>query len=84
VHSAGAFAALVASVARLEGHPSDDAGAAARHVERVLNLPGAITEITKLAGVKEITSAEADRLFPPYLAAVERLVNHVDGWTRGQ
>jgi hypothetical protein len=47
----------------------------------VLNLPGAITEITKLAGVKEITSAEAERLFPPYLAAVERLVNHVDGWS---
>ena len=39
------------------------------------------TEVTKLAGVKEITSADAERLFPPYLAAVERLVEHVDGWS---
>ena len=54
--------------------------AAARHVERILDLPGAVTEVTKLVGVKEITSAEAERLFPPYLAAVERLVSHVDGW----
>ena len=82
VQSSGAFAALVASVARLEGHASGDPAAAARHVERLLDLPGAVTEITKLAGVKEITSAEAERLFPPYLAAVERLVNHIDGWTR--
>ena len=81
VKSAGAFAALVASIARLEGHTNDDPAAAARHVERVLNLPGAVTEITKLAGVKEITSAEAERLFAPYLAAVERLVSHVDGWS---
>jgi hypothetical protein len=84
VQSAGAFAALVASVARLEGHAGGDPAAAARHVERMLGLPGAVIEITKLAGVKEITSAEAERLFPPYLAAVERLVNHVDGWVRGR
>jgi len=81
VQSAGAFAALVASVARLEGHAGGDPDAAARHVERMLGLPGAVIEITKLAGVKEITSAEAERLFPPYLGAVERLVSHVDGWS---
>jgi hypothetical protein len=81
VQSAAAFAALVASVARLEGHAGAGPAAAARHVERLLDLPGAVTEIIKLAGVKEITSAEAERLFPPYLAAVERLVNHVDGWS---
>jgi hypothetical protein len=81
VQSAGAFAALVASVARLEGHAGGDPAAAARHVERMLDMPGAVIEITRLAGVKEITSAEAERLFPPYLAAVERLVNHVDGWS---
>jgi hypothetical protein len=80
VQSAGAFAALVGSVARLEGRAGDDPAGAARHVERVLDLPGAVTEVTKLAGVKEITSAEAQRLFPTYLAAVERLVSHVDGW----
>ena len=81
VHSARAFAALIASVARLEGHAGDDPAAAARHVERLLSLPGAVTEITKLSSVKEISSAEAERLFPPYLGAVERLVAHVDGWS---
>ena len=80
VQSAPAFSALVTSIARLEAQKAEDAGAAARYVERVLNLPGAVIEVTKLAGVKEITSAEAQRLFPLYLAAVERLVDHVDGW----
>jgi hypothetical protein len=82
VQSAGAFAALVSSIARLDGHAGDDPASAARHVERLLNVPGSVTEITKLAGVPEISSAEAERLFPPYLAAVEKLVAHVDGWTR--
>ena len=81
VQSAGALAALVGSIARLEGHASDDAASAARHVERILNLPGGpITEVTRLVGVQEITSADAERLFPPYLDAVERLVSYVDGW----
>jgi len=81
VRSAGAFAALIASIARLDGHGADDPAAAARHVERLLNIPGSVTEITKLAGVAEISSAEAERLFAPYLAAVQKLVEHVDGWS---
>jgi hypothetical protein len=81
VESAPAFAALITSIARLEGFGGGDAAAAARHVERVVALPGAITDITKLVGVKEITSSEAERLFPPYFQAVERLVAHVDGWS---
>jgi hypothetical protein len=85
VQSAGAFAALVASVARLEGHASDEPAAAARYVERLLNLPGgAVTEVAKLVGVQEISSADAERLFAPYLDAVERLVNYVDGWKSGR
>jgi hypothetical protein len=84
VQSASAFAALVASVARLEGHVSDDRAAAARHVERILNAPGAVTDVTKLAGLHEITSVDAERLFPPYLDAVDRLVSYVDGWTNGR
>jgi hypothetical protein len=84
LQSAAAFAALVASIARLEGHASDDRAAAARHVERILNAPGAVTDVTKLAGLHEITSGDAERLFPPYLDAVDRLVGYVDGWTDGQ
>jgi hypothetical protein len=82
VQSAGAFAALVSSIARLEGRTSTDAAAAARHVERILNLPGGpVTEVTKLVGVHEITSADAERLFTPYLDAVQRLVDYVDRWS---
>jgi hypothetical protein len=81
VQSAAAFAALVASVARLDGHAGGDPASAARHVERTLNMPGSVTDITTLAGVQEISSAAAEKLFPPYLAAVERLVAHVDGWS---
>jgi hypothetical protein len=82
VRSAAAFAALVSSVARLEGHPTDDAASAARHVERVLGAPEcAVAEVAALAGVHDISSAEAERLFGPYLEAVTRLVKHVDGWS---
>jgi len=81
VASAPAFAALITSIARLEGHGGDDRPAAARHVERIVDLPGAITEVTKLVGVQEISSPEAERLFPPYFMAVERLVSYVDGWS---
>jgi hypothetical protein len=82
--SAGAFAALVGSIARLDGHPSGDPASAARHVERILNVPGSVTDITTLAGAAEISSADAERLFPPYLDAVDKLVAHVDGWKYGR
>jgi len=80
VRSAAAFAALVTSVARLEGHATDDVASAARHVERVLGAPCAVAEVAALVGVHDISSAEAERLFGPYLDAVTRLVKHVDGW----
>ena len=80
VQSAPAFAALLRSVARLEGHSSED-GAAARHAERTLGVPGgAITAIVELTGDHELPSADAERLFGPYLDAVEKLVSYVDGW----
>jgi hypothetical protein len=81
VESAPALAALVASLARLDGQPSHDRAAAARHGERLLGLPaGAIADIVALVGVKEISSQQAELLFPPYLDASERLVSYVDTW----
>jgi hypothetical protein len=80
--SAAPFAALLKSVARLQGLPTHDAAAAARHAERTLDVPGGIvTDVVKLANVGEISSAEATRLFPTYLDAVERLAKYVDGWS---
>jgi hypothetical protein len=86
VQSAAPFAALLAAVARLQGareSTARDAAAAGRHVERLLDLPGsAISDVVKLAGITEISAAEAARIFPAYLHATEQLVKFVDGWTR--
>ena len=82
VQSAAAFAALVMSIARLEGLATDDPGTAARHVERILGTPNSgVAEVATLAGAHDISSAEAERLFGPYLDAADRLVKHVDGWS---
>jgi hypothetical protein len=82
VQSAAPFAALLASLARLQGSDAHDPAAAARHVERALQLPpGAATDVVKLAHVTEISSADASRIFPSYLDAAERLVKYVDGWS---
>jgi hypothetical protein len=81
VESAPAFAALLTSVARLANQPTHDPAAAARQAEQLLGVvPGAATNIVTLVGVRKIPSAEAERLFPPYLDAVERLVAYADRW----
>jgi hypothetical protein len=81
VQSAPAFAALVASLARLEGRAIDDAAAAARHVERAVGLAnGPIGEVAALAHAHDLPSEAAERLFAPYLDAVEKIVGYVDAW----
>ena len=66
VDSAPALAALLSCVARLD----KSANASSE----------TLSEVAGLARVREISNADADRLFPPYLAAVERLVAHIDSW----
>ena len=80
VESAPAFAALLTSVAHLDGVAAADGAAAARHAERRLLQLSTASEIVALAGVSEISSAEAERLFPLYLETMERLVRYVDAW----
>jgi len=81
VRSAAPFAALLKSIARLEGAEAHDASAAGRHAERRLDVAGGIvTDVVALARVSEISSEEALKIFPRYLDAVERLVAYVDGW----
>jgi hypothetical protein len=83
VDSARPLAALVKALARLDGNHEHDAAAAGRHAERILTLPGGvITDVIALRRAHEIPAAEAERLFPSYLAAMERLVEHVDRWQR--
>jgi hypothetical protein len=85
VGSAPAFAALASSVARIDDVPAADAATAARHVERVLGVTGnPASAIVELAGVHEITSAQAEQLFDPYLDVVERLVKYIDSWKVGR
>jgi hypothetical protein len=83
-NSAGAFAALLTSVARLVdpgNADTHDATSAARQLERMLGPAGhAASEVVALAGVSRISSSQAERLFPPYLDAVERLVKYIDTW----
>jgi hypothetical protein len=82
VRSAAPLATLVEAVARLDGVPDPDPQAAARRVERAIGVDtGIIDEIVRLAGVKEISSEQALRLFPRYFDAVSRLVEYVDRWS---
>jgi len=83
VRSAAPLAALLQTVSRLDGAEPRDAAAAARRLERALDLPpGALAGIVQLVPVKEIPAADAVRMFPSYLDAVERLVRYVDTWSR--
>lgn len=81
VRSAPALATLVTTVARLDSEASDTPVTSARALERRLGLPPeSLAAIVALVGAGEIPSASAERLFAPYLSAVERLVEYVDGW----
>src|SRR5262245_58523619 len=78
VDSAAPLIALLTSVARLEGRTDADPEGAGRHAERVLGLAGGtLTDVVALTKVHEISSTGAERIFPTYLAAMERLVDYV-------
>jgi len=83
LQSAPAFAALVTSIARLEGQADRDVHGAARHLERLVGQSelGAISDVAKLASAHDLASSAAEQLFAPYLDAVERIVAYVDGWS---
>jgi hypothetical protein len=65
VDSAAAFSALLQSVRRLD-----------RRFD-----PGPIAkEIATVAAAHDLSASEAERLFPSYLDAVDRLVQYIDTW----
>jgi hypothetical protein len=81
--SAAPLASLLMSVARLQGAAvaTTDATAAAALVERVASLPaGSLSAIVAL-GSHPPPSDRARRLFPDYLATIERLAHYVDQWS---
>ena len=80
--SAGSLAALLTSVARLQGGASDTVDAASQHVERGLGLaPGILSEVAACALGRPLNSDRARALFPEYLDAVSRLTNFIDRWS---
>ena len=79
LRSAAPLAALLKSVARLEGAAAQDNPAAL--IERKLGVPeGALARIVGLTRRAELPSDEARRLFPGYLEAVQKLTAYVDAW----
>ena len=80
VDSARPLAALLKALARLDGNQFD-AAAAGRYAERILALESSVlTDVIAFTRAHEIPASEAEQIFPPYLAAIERLVDHVDRW----
>lgn len=94
--SAPGFAALLRNVARLHGgavavqagthHVAAEGGASSRTVAtregaRLASLePRVVAEVLELEQPRGMTSTDAARLFPEYLAAVEQLARFVDTW----
>jgi hypothetical protein len=81
--SAASLAGLVRSVARLHGTPAATSAEAAGAVERMANLAaGSLSSVITLAGGQPLTADAARRMFPEYLAGLDRLAEHVDSWSQ--
>lgn len=79
--SAPALRALLTSVARLQGRDASDPDALGRFSE-TLHLPAdAVRAVLALRSPRDLGPIEAERIFPAYLDAAERLARFVDTWT---
>ena len=79
--SAPAFAALLRSVARLNGGASAARADATREGARAAGLAETIVaDVLAFDRPSTIPTTDAARLFPQYLAAVEQLARAVDSW----
>lgn len=79
--SAPAFATLLRNVARLAGVHSSDRMTATHDGAKAAGIPaGLVSEVLALEHPTGIPTADAARVFPEYLAAVERLAEAIDTW----
>jgi hypothetical protein len=79
--SAPAFAALLRNVGRLSGVQTSDRMEATRQGARAAGLSSATVDaILALESPGDLPASDPARLFPDYLAAVERLAAAVDQW----
>lgn len=80
-NSAPAFAALLRNVARLSGAQRHDRHTATLEGARAAGLPERIVgDVLALEQNEQVPTADAARLFPEYLAAVEQLAARIDRW----
>jgi hypothetical protein len=79
--SAPAFAALLRNVGRLTGVQTSDRMEATRQGARAAGLSGdTVDAVLALESPSALPASDPARLFPDYLAAVERLASVVDQW----
>jgi hypothetical protein len=79
--SAPAFAALLRHVAQLAGAPMTTRSEAALEGARAAGIAeGVVRDVLALERPANVPTADAARLFPSYLAAVEQLARTVDAW----
>jgi hypothetical protein len=79
--SAPAFAALLRNVGRLTGVQTTDRMEATRQGAKAAGLPSDVVDaILALESPSALPASDPARLFPGYLAAVERLAAVVDQW----
>lgn len=79
--SAPAFAVLLRRIARLDGHEASSANDLGRYADQRPKLdPRVVGDVLALADGGSAAGVDAARLFPGYLAAVERLSQFIDTW----
>ena len=76
--SAPALAALLANLALLDGRTTTDPGGLARHAAGITGAPASVFATVLTGGASRVPTADASRLFPGYLAAMEALAAAVD------
>ena len=79
--SAPAFVALLRHLARLDGVPIDKESDLTAYVSGRIGLDGrVVADLSALTASETMSAVDAGRIFPSYLAAVERLADFVDAW----
>jgi hypothetical protein len=79
--SAPAFAALLRQLARLDHASIATTGELVAYASRRIGLDARVVgDILSLTEPDSLTTVDAGRIFPEYLAAVERLAEFVDQW----
>lgn len=79
--SAAGFAALLRQLARLDREPADRDADLERYASTRLGLETRTTaDLLAIAGDGDRSTVDAIKLFPDYLAAMERLAVFVDAW----